>query len=706
MPIINVPAGINSYPTIQQAIDAAASGDTIIVAAGPYDEILSIPDDKENLILQGAQAGVDARNRVGAPETVIQPDASPNYGSGTINIYSKNITIDGFTFSSPFSSTTGTSAIFAAEAGAFPPVAFNINVIGLKIINNRIISNQNGILVASREVGPQTVNYLVRNNYFNNNIVNDIIIGNSIINPMQNIMTNAFVSQNLFESTGISTGDSSSIKLTQCRNSVIDYNIVNNGGSIITQFGCNEVEITNNYLNITTPVSGISVFSDNTNITIDDNTIVIGQGGTGIAIVSGNANISLNSICISSTQPDTNGIIIHAGNNNVTMNYINFSNISRGISISRELGLPNSRIQINNSNIACSVWDIYIFVGGYDISTGILINAINNWWNGIPIYRNSGAPGTGINDFNIENQQSIVYIPYNVQSVPVPCPPPVFLTKTVQQSSILIGEPIMYNISLNIVNTDPFVMNDFTDALLPDIMPNIWTINNQTPANTFQITGPPGAQILSLVSPFPTTPGIYTVIVSGMPLVSGIFVNTVSSNIIYDSRPIELSASAEVEVLVCIHRTSAITLANGTTCAIEDLKPGTKIIAANGTVVKIIRAVECLVTDPNGNCGTCIVFEPNSLGQGVPTKRFGIDAGHPIGISNNYIMNRTLIPAKEFLNGITIYDRKWDSVSDLFDGHTARYDIIMPDDSCGAYFANGIVVKSRKNFHEPGYSYF
>lgn len=85
---INVP---EDYETIQEAIAAASDGDIIVVAAGSYQESVTID---RSLTLKGAQAGEDARNRSG-PETIIEPDEGA--GIRILTVADRAVVIDGFT---------------------------------------------------------------------------------------------------------------------------------------------------------------------------------------------------------------------------------------------------------------------------------------------------------------------------------------------------------------------------------------------------------------------------------------------------------------------------------------------------------------------------------------------------------------------------------------------------------------------------------
>jgi hypothetical protein len=88
-------ASKGSYGTIQAAIDAAGTGDTIRVAPGEYSNF-HIPNGKDNLTLLGANAGISAGVEPGerGPESVIEGNITTGSGASA---WSENLTIDGFT---------------------------------------------------------------------------------------------------------------------------------------------------------------------------------------------------------------------------------------------------------------------------------------------------------------------------------------------------------------------------------------------------------------------------------------------------------------------------------------------------------------------------------------------------------------------------------------------------------------------------------
>lgn len=168
---------------------------------------------------------------------------------------------------------------------------------------------------------------------------------------------------------------------------------------------------------------------------------------------------------------------------------------------------------------------------------------------------------------------------------------------------------------------------------------------------------------------------------------------------------------------ICVHGSSLITMADGERMSISNVKKGATILGADGKVTPVTDVLPCWLKVPmNPAYHSCIVFEPNSLGIGVPDRRFAIDPGHPMCTPAEFRKGglSALKEAKHYFQRgerrrrsskkrIQVTD--WEKVQDLLPGAQRRYDLLMPHDSCGAYLANGVVVKARVSVKEPGYDH-
>jgi hypothetical protein len=195
-----------TFPTIQSAVIAAISGDTISVCPGTYNESVTI--DK-TLTLLGAKNGVDARTRSTANESIIDNACGP------VQIFADNVILDGFTIQG----STLLDPCFIA--GIYTnPGSHASDVGGYKIRNNIIQNNIIGIEMDNTGA----IQARVEHNLIQNNNSNSIGPDNGTGIDVNFGATNVVVDSNKF------VGNT---------NSAID--MVNAGGSNIT-FSNNEFD--------------------------------------------------------------------------------------------------------------------------------------------------------------------------------------------------------------------------------------------------------------------------------------------------------------------------------------------------------------------------------------------------------------------------------------------------------------------------------
>jgi len=119
-----------TYSTIQSAINAASTGDTISVCPGTYPEQVQIA---KKLTLLGAKAGVDARTRATTGESIIDS------ACGAVQIMADNVVLDGFTAQG----STMSDPCFIA--GIWTNPGFSGTQGGYQIRNNIVQNNIIGI---------------------------------------------------------------------------------------------------------------------------------------------------------------------------------------------------------------------------------------------------------------------------------------------------------------------------------------------------------------------------------------------------------------------------------------------------------------------------------------------------------------------------------------------------------------------------------
>jgi parallel beta-helix repeat protein len=128
-----------TFPSINAAVAVAGAGDTIMVCAGTYNELVQV---NKTLTIFGAQSGVDARTRA----VPVTSESVVGSGDGAFQILANKVVIDGFTIQG-VTNNPSDPPFTGLGAGIWSNPGFNGTNGGHQIRNNIIQNNINGIFL-------------------------------------------------------------------------------------------------------------------------------------------------------------------------------------------------------------------------------------------------------------------------------------------------------------------------------------------------------------------------------------------------------------------------------------------------------------------------------------------------------------------------------------------------------------------------------
>lgn len=264
----NVPCTNMAMPcaTIQTAVTASASGDTIHVAAGTYTEPAPITVS-QSLTFLGAQMNVDARTRSGA-ESIL--DCSGSGGESFFTVSGSDVIVNGFTVENETSATNFGFAIYLAPGTSHDQILNNIiqnNLVGLSLAGSSLTIKQN-LFKNNNAPGAASGDAIYSDQFVAGGSVSTVLIDN-----------NAFTGNS---DAGLDVSDSdATIRDT---NFTISNNSFDSNGRGVLLFGTQSSSITGNTItNSTLASAAIRLDGNDSGLTITGNTLTTG-GAWGIGI--------------------------------------------------------------------------------------------------------------------------------------------------------------------------------------------------------------------------------------------------------------------------------------------------------------------------------------------------------------------------------------------------------------------------------------
>jgi hypothetical protein len=345
-----------SYPTIQAAVTAANSGDTLLADPGMYAEHVTV---NKSLTIEGAQHGVDARTRSGAAESVVDGG-----GFTPFLVTASDVTIDGFTIQG----ATNNNNVFPDLYG----IELNQGTAGAHIVNNIIQNNTAGLALANSSTTDQAV---IQHNLIQNNNQGGASSGDGIYTDQfvaGGTVSDVLIDSNTFTGNSDAGLDFSSTDATKAATSItISNNDFNANARGMLAFNLTSSSITSNTFENSTSnaTADIRLFEGVNNLTITGNLLEKGAGwavrisnsGTGSPNAT-NIQFNFNSVSGYTGPAGTFEVDNYTGTLNAMSNW--WGDIS-GPTIASNVGGLGQSIVDPNTQVTYRTWLIY----GTDAST-------------------------------------------------------------------------------------------------------------------------------------------------------------------------------------------------------------------------------------------------------------------------------------------------------------------------------------------------